>query len=102
MGCTPVIRRGFGEWTKAGVVMVGWIVGYGALNDAGASLQDGVCNAADLGCIRPDSGAINVWLASSGGGAGGYSFPGHLSQGPKGVDTEAGEKIVRGSPSRIG
>src|SRR5882672_3053293 len=94
MGCTPAIGRGFGEWTKAGVVTAGWIVGYGALNDTGASLQDGVRNAADLGCIKRDSGAINAWLASSGGGAGGCSLLGHLSQGPNGVDTVAGTKLA--------
>src|SRR5882672_3916837 len=102
MGCTPAIGRGFGEWTKVVVVTVGWIVGYGALNDAGGSLRDGVCNAADLGCIRRDSGAMNTWLASSSGGAGACSWPGHLSQGPKGVDTTAGAKLARGGSSRIG
>src|SRR5882672_818816 len=102
MGCTPMIGRGFGEWTKAGVVTVGGIVGYGALNDTGASLQDGVRNAADLGCIRRDSGAMNARLASSSGGVGACSWPGHLSQGPKGVDTTAGAKLARGGSSKIG
>jgi len=102
MGCTPAIGRGFGEWTKGVVVIVGWIVGYGALNDAGAPLRDGVRNAADLGCIRRDSGAMNARLASSSGGAGACSLPGHLSQGPKGVDTAAGAKLARGGSSRIG
>src|SRR5882672_11493547 len=87
---------------KAGVVTAGWIVGYGALNDTGASLRDRVCNVADLGCIKRDSGAMNTWLASSSGGAGGCSFPGHLSKGQKGVDTEVGAKLERGSSSRIG
>jgi len=84
------------------MVTAGWIVGYGALNDTGASLRDGVRNAADLGCIKCDSGAINARLFASGGGAGGCSLPGHLSQGPKGVDAEAGAKLARGGSSRIG
>src|SRR5467141_3757752 len=42
IGCTPVIRRGFREWTKAAAVAEGWTMGYGALNDAGASPQDSV------------------------------------------------------------
>jgi len=50
--CTPVIGRGFGEWTKAAVVTEGWSVGYGALNDVGAWSRDRVCNVADLGCIK--------------------------------------------------
>src|SRR5882672_9260169 len=45
---------------------------------------------------------MNAWLASSGGGAGACSLPGHLSQGPKGVDTAAGAKLARGGSSRIG
>src|SRR5882672_11430110 len=102
IGCTPAIGRGFGEWTKAGIVRAGWIVGYGALNDTGASPRDGVRNAADLGCIRRDSGAMNAWLASSSGGAGGCSLPGHCSHGPKGVDTAVGAKLARGGSSRIG
>src|SRR5882672_3621164 len=101
IGCTPTIGRGFGEWTKVGVVTAGWIMGYGALNDTGASLRDGVCNAADLGCIRRDSGAMNAQLASSSGGAGVCSWPGHLYQGPKGVDTTAGAKLARGGSSKI-
>src|SRR5882672_5827018 len=102
MGCTPAIGRGFREWMKAVVVTVGWIVGYGALNDAGASLRDGVRSAANLGCIRRDSSAMNARLASSSGGAGGWSLLGHLSQGPKGVDTAVGAKLAQGGFSRIG
>src|SRR5882672_1132011 len=102
IGCTPAIGRGFGEWTKAGIVTEGWIVGYGALNDTGASLRDGVCSVADLGCIKRDSGAMNTRLASSGGGAGGCSLPGHCSHGLKGVDTMVGAKLARGGSSRIG
>src|SRR5882672_12908512 len=45
---------------------------------------------------------MNVRLASSSRAADGFSFPGHLSQGPKGVDTEAGVKLVQGGSSRIG
>jgi len=29
----------------------GWTEGYGALNDTGASTQDGVCGRPNLGCI---------------------------------------------------
>src|SRR5882672_12957237 len=59
IGCTPTIRQGFGEWMKAAVVAEGWTVGYGALNDVGAWPRDGVCNVADLGCIKQDSGTMN-------------------------------------------
>src|SRR5882672_12309183 len=45
---------------------------------------------------------MNAWLASSGGGAGGCSLPGHPSQGLKGVDTEASAKLAWGGSSRIG
>jgi len=69
-----MIRQGFGEWTKAAVVAEGCIMGYGALNDVGALLQDGVCNAADLGCIKRDSGTMNIQLASSGGEQMGVHF----------------------------
>ena len=82
IGCTPEIGHGFREWMKAAAVTEGWTMGYGALNNAGASPQDGVRSAANLGCIRRDSGAMNVQLASSGGVAVGYSLTGHLSQGP--------------------
>jgi len=36
---------------KAGIVMAGWIVGYGALNDTGASLRDRVHNVAIWGAL---------------------------------------------------
>src|SRR5467141_1087504 len=45
---------------------------------------------------------MNARLASSSGGAGACSLPGHLSQGPKGVDTAAGAKLAQGGSSRIG
>jgi len=54
--------------------------GYGMLNDAGPSLHDGVWSTVDLGCMRHDKGAMNVWLASPCCGTGAYPLGGSLAR----------------------
>jgi len=57
---------------------------YGALNDVGGAFPcDRVCNAANLGAIKRDSGAMNCMasLFKVGEQMGARFFFGHLSQG---------------------
>jgi len=84
LGAPPQSGRGFGEWKKAGVVMAGWIVGYGATERCRGLTPRWSTQCGHLGCIKRDSGAINIRLASSGGEQVGIHFLAIFSQGLKG------------------